>query len=169
MAHVTISVEKLKLKLYQKSCDYHSFIESNDETLAIISKAIYQNDEKFGTFLNHQGSRFQRYIDTLSYLTKTQVQIKYTFDQRIIFLILSVDPELNALRIFIKTKIPSLQSIEQQPKKLQKSLLEQRKSIIANMQETIRKCLGFYDSELIKYERDFYQNFLKKEKRRTLK
>ena len=74
---------------------------------------------------------------------------------------MSVDPELESFKEFLKTNITPTKVInaEQDPKK-QQELISQRESEILEMQTRIRNKIGFYDSKLLKYEETYFKRFI---------
>lgn len=162
MSYAYHSPEYFRTKLYQKEREFKKFETLSLDDVAKVAKKLYLKQE-----MNEQSGFFRKdkltkYMDTLTYLTNPSIHMELkTYDERIIYLIMSVDPELEAFKEFLKTNITPTKVInaEQDPKK-QQELISQRESEILEMQTRIRNKIGFYDSKLLKYEETYFKRFI---------
>lgn len=162
MSYAYHSPEYFRTKLYQKEREFKKFETLSLDDVAKVAKKLYLKQE-----MNEQSGFFRKdkltkYMDTLTYLTNPSIHMELkTYDERIIYLIMSVDPELESFKEFLKTNITPTKVInaEQDPKK-QQELISQRESEILEMQTRIRNKIGFYDSKLLKYEETYFKRFI---------
>lgn len=143
-----INLNLIQKRLYEKERSFTDF--SN------ISETLTNIKEKKDTFLkkivsNEEG--LDLYIKTLEFLTAPSIHNHLTtYDEKIAFLIETLDPSLEMYKEYVRTPIISLEKIESANPKDQKSLSEKRKQQIQSFIKSIRSKFGFYDSKLLKYE-----------------
>ena len=162
MSYAYHSPEYFRTKLYQKEREFKKFETLSLDDVAKIAKKLYSKQEMNAQSGFYRKDKLTKYMDTLTYLTNPSIHMELkTYDERIIFLIISVDPELEAFKEFLKTNITPTKVInaEQDPKK-QQELISQRESEILEMQTRIRNKIGFYDSKLLKYEETYFKRFI---------
>lgn len=162
MSYVYHSPEYFRTKLYQKEREFKKFETLSLDDVAKIAKKLYSKQEMNAQSGFFRKDKLTKYMDTLTYLTNPSIHMELkTYDERIIYLIMSVDPELEAFKEFLKTNITPTKVInaEQDPKK-QQELISQRESEILEMQTRIRNKIGFYDSKLLKYEETYFKRFI---------
>ena len=106
--------------------------------------------------------RLTRYIQTLVYLTNPLIHMDLkTYDERILYLIMSADPELVSFKEFLKTTLTPKSTIEAETDpKVKQQLIHQREAEVLDLQSRIREKLGFYDSKLVRYEEYYFKKFL---------
>lgn len=162
MSYAYHSPEYFRTKLYQKEREFKKFETLSLDDVAKIAKKLYSKQEMNAQSGFFRKDKLTKYMDTLTYLTNPSIHMELkTYDERIIYLIISVDPELEAFKEFLKTNITPTKVInaEQDPKK-QQELISQRESEILEMQTRIRNKIGFYDSKLLKYEETYFKRFI---------
>jgi hypothetical protein len=162
MSYVYHSPEYFRTKLYQKEREFKKFETLSLDDVAKIAKKLYSKQEMNAQSGFFRKDKLTKYMDTLTYLTNPSIHMELkTYDERIIYLIMSVDPELESFKEFLKTNITPTKVInaEQDPKK-QQELISQRESEILEMQTRIRNKIGFYDSKLLKYEETYFKRFI---------
>ena len=162
MSYAYHSPEYFRTKLYQKEREFKKFETLSLDDVAKVAKKLYSKQEMNAQSGFFRKDKLTKYMDTLTYLTNPSIHMELkTYDERIIFLIISVDPELEAFKEFLKTNITPTKVInaEQDPKK-QQELISQRESEILEMQTRIRNKIGFYDSKLLKYEETYFKRFI---------
>lgn len=162
MSYVYHSPEYFRTKLYQKEREFKKFETLSLDDVAKVAKKLYSKQEMNAQSGFFRKDKLTKYMDTLTYLTNPSIHMELkTYDERIIYLIMSVDPELEAFKEFLKTNITPTKVInaEQDPKK-QQELISQRESEILEMQTRIRNKIGFYDSKLLKYEETYFKRFI---------
>lgn len=156
--------EYYRTKLYQKQKEFKNFESLTEENIAKISKKVYFKQEinQINQKRLNYMDKLTKYIDILKYLSNPQIHLEIpTYDERIIFLILSVDPNLISFKEFLKSSIIPLQVIEKEKDPTKKEKLnEQRKIAILDLQTRIREQIGFYDSKLLRYEEIYFKKFL---------
>lgn len=156
--------EFLRTKLYQKNKEFKEFKGLNIEDLVRIANKIYYKQEinQLTPQRFYPKDKLTKYTDTLTYLTNPLIHTEIpSYDERIIFLIMSADPDLISFKEFLKSNIIPLQSIEKEKDPIKKEELnEQRKNAILDLQSRIRKQIGFYDSKLIRYEEIYFKKFI---------
>ena len=162
MSYAYHSPEYFRTKLYQKEREFKRFETLTLDDVAKVAKKLYSKQEMNAQSGFYRKDKLTKYMDTLTYLTNPSIHMELkTYDERIIYLIMSVDPELEAFKEFLKTNITPTKVInaEQDPKK-QQELISQRESEILEMQTRIRNKIGFYDSKLLKYEETYFKRFI---------
>ena len=162
MSYVYHSPEYFRTKLYQKEREFKKFETLSLDDVAKVAKKLYSKQEMNAQSGFFRKDKLTKYMDTLTYLTNPSIHMELkTYDERIIYLIMSVDPELESFKEFLKTNITPTKVInaEQDPKK-QQELISQRESEILEMQTRIRNKIGFYDSKLLKYEETYFKRFI---------
>ena len=161
MAAYFIPVEHYQNKLYQKDRDFKKFQNITEDTLAEVARKVYKKQEGILSTSKYPMSKLERYQRTLEYLTNPLVysEIK-TYDEKIIFLILSADPKLTSYKEYLKLDIVSMDQIKKtEDINEKKELLEQRKQTLLEYEKKVRDLIGFYDPKLIKYEEAFFNKF----------
>ena len=116
MAMGFIPIEHYKTKFYQKENQSKKFSELTEEQLIAIAKRVYRKQEIMEEGLpSHQFgkiSKLDRYTKTLLYLTNPNIHMDIkTFDERLSYLIMMVDPELVTFKEFLKIHLPSIDEI----------------------------------------------------------
>ena len=161
-----ISVDGIKQKLYQKARSFKNFEDLTENDLARIAKKVYYKQERNQepTLLNHVSNKLSKYLNTLRYLTNPQIHIEFpNYDERIIYLIMSSDPNLVIYKEFLKRNITSIKEINsEQDIRKKEELIEKRNSEIMEYQAKVRSLIGFYDSQLLKFEEIYFKKFTSK-------
>lgn len=154
-------VNRYCIKFYQHENAYKSFLETTEEELAMISKYVYKIQEK--TKIN-KISELERYQKTLEYLTNPSIRLDLeTFDKRIAFLIMMVDPNLITYNEFLKINLISISEIENTKDEVKRNYLKEiRKQALIEYTNNVREKVGFFDIKLLKYEEVFFKKFLSK-------
>lgn len=161
MAAYFIPVEHYQSKLYQKDRDFKKFQNIAEDNLAEVARKVYKKQEGILSTAKYPMSKLEKYQRTLEYLTNPLIysEIK-TYDEKIIFLILSVDPNLTSYKEYLKLDIVSMDQINKtEDSQEKKELLEQRKQTLLDYEKKVRDLVGFYDPKLIKYEEAFFNKF----------
>lgn len=162
MAYTEYTPEYYKTKLYQREREFKKFEKLDEEDLAELAKRIYHKQENRSVNSYFHKDKLTNYMETIKYLTNPQIHMELkTYDERIAYLIMATDPELNAFKEFLKVDITSSKKInDEKDENTKKSLITQRESEILGLQSKIREKIGFYDSKLIKYEEVFFYKFI---------
>lgn len=159
------NLETLKNQFHSKSVSFNNFKNMTQNDIDRIKKLV----ERKKGFTNkpsiYGNLGLMNYTNTLQYLINPTIsQELKTFDEKIMYLILAVDPELQTIKTFIETEIIPISDIneetdEKRKEELKKLRKEQQSAYISD----VRKKIGFYDQELIKYESILHRGLLKEE------
>ena len=89
--------EHLRTKLYQKLKEFKGFQDFTPEDVQKVAAFIYKKEEmvsdRFVSILKKD--KLSKYMETLQFLTNPLIHMQLrTYDERILYLIMSVDPEL---------------------------------------------------------------------------
>ena len=165
MAPIFKPVEYYTSKFYEKGKESKRFMDLTEDDLKELKKKVEEKRKMMSdnvTFRSVHMPKFDVYQSALEYLTNPTIHLKYrTFDERVAFLIMMVDPELVLFREYLKLNAISKEEIAKvEDKKERAALLQKRNQAILNFQSTVREKLGFYDAKLIKYEEMYFNKFL---------
>lgn len=164
MASSIIPLDSYRTKLFQRERDSKRFLELSEEDLVLLSKKVYKKEEIMDDVLllgTKKMSNLERYRRTLQYLTSPLIGLEFrTFDERIAFLIMMVDPNLVTFKEFLKTDLISLEEIEKAADDKEKCRLRNiRSQTISAYEASVREKIGFYDVKLLKYEELYFKRF----------
>lgn len=164
MASSIIPLDSYRTKLFQRERDSKRFLELSEEDLVLLSKKVYKKEEIMDDVLlqgTKNMSNLERYRRTLQYLTSPLIGLEFrTFDERIAFLIMMVDPNLVTFKEFLKTDLISLEEIEKVADDKEKCRLRNiRSQTISAYETSVREKIGFYDVKLLKYEELYFKRF----------
>lgn len=164
MASSIIPLDSYRTKLFQRERDSKRFLELSEEDLVLLSKKVYKKEEIMDDVLlqgTKKMSNLERYRRTLQYLTSPLIGLEFrTFDERIAFLIMMVDPNLVTFKEFLKTDLISLEEIEKADDDKEKCRLRNiRSQTISAYEASVREKIGFYDVKLLKYEELYFKRF----------
>lgn len=165
MAPIFKPVEYYTSKFYEKGKESKRFMDLTEDDLKELKKKVEEKRKMMSdnvTFRSVHMPKFDVYQSALEYLTNPTIHLKYrTFDERVAFLIMMVDPELILFKEYLKLNVISKEEIAKvEDKKERAALLQKRNQAILNFQSTVREKLGFYDAKLIKYEEMYFNKFL---------
>lgn len=160
MEHIFISTEPYRSKFYQKESSFKRFLELSEKQLS----AIYKMTETTPDTLLQQSesiSNLLRYQKTLQYLTNPLIHIDLrTYDERIAYLIIMVDPNLITFKEFLKINLISKAEIAKVEDENERDYLtELRKQTISSYKTAVIEKIGFFDEKLLKYEELFFKKF----------
>lgn len=167
MAICFIPIDHYKTKFYQKENQTKYFQELSEEQLAAVAKKLYKRQEIiqetriYGTANSTKLNYYQR---ILQYLTHPSIHMEIaTFDERLAFLIMAVDPDLITFKEFLKINLKSIDEITLEPNlKIRNKLFDQRNETLNKYENTVREQIGFFDAKLLKYEEFFFKKFYSK-------
>lgn len=157
MKHNFTPLDYYRNRFYEKERDFKGFLILSEEQLSILSKKVYKKQET----RPEKMSQLERYKRTIQYLTSSNVYLELrTFDERIAYLIMAMDPNLVTFKEFLKLDLISLAEIAKIEDESERAYLYNiRKQTISEYQSTVREKIGFYDTKLLKYERMFFKKF----------
>ncbi len=158
-----IPIEHYKTKFYQKENQSKRFKELTEEQLAILAKKVYKKQEIIEESISpfHRSPLLERYQRILLYLTNPNIHMDIkTFDERVAFLIMAVDPELITFKEFLKIDLQTIEEIAalESPKERNR-LFDERNQVLNSYESTVRSQIGFFDAKLLKFEELFFKRF----------
>lgn len=164
MAATFKPLEYYTTKLYERGKSTKRFLEISEEDLAKLAKRVYKKQEAMTErhpLRNKRANGLERYNSTLEYLTNPLVHLDFkSFDEKIAFLIMMVDPELVIYKEYLKANIMSTSDIANvEDEKERAALVAKRNEAIIDYQTKVRDIVGFYDSKLLKYEEMYFNKF----------
>lgn len=164
MAPAFIPIEHSKTKLWQREKESKGFTELSEEQLSTLAKKVYRKQEMMEDTTPYRVksiSKLEKYQKVLQYLTNPYIHLEIrTFDERIAFLIMMIDPNLVTFKEFLKIDLMNIANIAKiETKKERNRLYERRNEIISNYEDTVREKIGFFDAKLLKYEELFFMRF----------
>lgn len=165
MALKIVSLEQCKTKLYQRENFFKYFNDITEEDLVEITKRVY----RFLSIMYNPNTTtkpetindLEKYKRILSYLSNPNIHNDLkTYDERIIFLIIAMDPNLITFKEFLKINIHSIEEITKvESKRKRNQLFEERNKTLIEFESKIRSLIGVFDAKLLKYEEIFFKKF----------
>ena len=164
MALGFIPIEHYRTKFYQKESQSKRFKDVTEEQLAVLAKKAYRKLEIMAedqSYHTQKMSRLDRYQRTLLYLTNPNIHFDIkTFDERLAYLIMVVDPNLVTFKEFLKINLQSIEEISKvESIKERNKLFDERNQTLSAYETTVREQIGFFDAKLLKYEELFFKRF----------
>ena len=159
-------IEDIKEGLYRHHKEYKKFNKIAQKRVFEIYKDSLRFLERIQSKISYYDRNYKLgvYIETLLYLSNPSIYNKYqTYDERLVFLILTVDPELRHFQHNALTNTISDARINSNPEEkssLEKMQSNQRK----RFEKNVRSEFQFLDKELLRYEKDFFNKFFKDER-----
>lgn len=159
-----IPVESFQNRFYLKERSSNGFSDLSEDRLSEIAKGVYKRQEMMEDSpvrRTERLSKLERYQKTLQYLTSPQIHLEYkTFDEKLAFLIMMVDPELVTYKEFLKINLMSSSELfKVEDRKERERLMDLRNQTVSGYESTVREKIGFYDPRLLKYEELFFKKF----------
>ena len=164
MASIYVPIEQFKKKFYDREICSKGFSDLDDDKLAEIAKKLYKKQENlFNKTTNGYEiiPKLDMYRNVLHYLTNPIIHFEFkSFDEKIAFLIMAVDPNLDMFKEYLKLDLVSKGDIENARDAKEKiSLQQKRNQTLLEYENTVREKLGFFDVKLLKYEELFFKRF----------
>lgn len=165
MALGFIPVEHYRTKFYQKERESKKFQTMDEEQLATVAKKLYRKEEissnDVNPFQSPRITKLDKYIKVLQYLSNPSIHMEIkTFDERLAYLIMAVDPYLVTFKEFLKINLMTIEEITRiKDLKERNRLFDERNQIICEYESTVRDQIGFFDAKLLKYEELFFKRF----------
>lgn len=153
-----------RTKFYQKENSSKGFLDLSEERLSELAKKVYKNQEAMTENLSHRSVttfELEKYFKALQYLTNPLIHLElHTFDEKVAYLIMMMDPNLVLYKEFLKLDLVSIEEITQVEDKYEKIRLKNiRNQTVATYESLCREKIGFYDAKLLKYEELFFKRF----------
>lgn len=164
MATDLIPLDHYRNTFYQREIYFERFLALSEEQLTVLSKNIYKIQEAMTSDISRKlerTSKLERYQKTLQYLTSSNLSSELkTFDAKIAYLIMIVDPNLITFKEFLQANLISSAEITKIENEQERNYLKDiRKKHISKYQSIVREKIGFFDVKLLKYEEMFFKNF----------
>ena len=161
-------------RLFQRDNSFENFSKIDEDTYV----KVYEEAERFMGCLPELSKqnccldgKMRDYVAILNYLIAPNVHFKSkSYDERILFLILTLDPDLSAYYTYIATPFPKKPTTlpfvkDTRTDKEKKADVEEYNDtviIVKNaMISKIRDLIGTYDHRIIKYEEAYFNTFVK--------
>ena len=132
-------IEYFRTKFYQKEREFKGFNNIDNQMLLDLVNKVYQKQElapSFNPYIPRPLSKTEVYQRVLEFLSAQNIHsIIKTWNERLAFLILSVDPNLDMLRIF------------------------EEDSLMTKVQERIKEEFGYYNQAMLRLERKNKERF----------
>lgn len=159
-----VPLDSCRTKFYQRERDSKGFLDLSEKDLVLLSKKVYKKEEIMEDTTVCRAkkmSNLERYQKILQYLTSPLIGLELkTFDERIAFLIMMVDPNLITFKEFLKLDLISLEEIDKIEDDKEKSRLRTiRAQTISAYENSVREKVGFYDVKLLKHEDMYFKRF----------
>lgn len=149
----------LQNKFYQTSVGFKGFEEVPQDRIEEF-KVSYLEEKPLP---NNKKMNLRRYMECLSGFNSATVRTRYkTFDERMLGLIMEMDPNLKMYHLFDSVVSTTKAQISTGMIEAQRAMMEQRKTEIQEVIRLIREQFGFYDAKMLSYEGILYEKFLKK-------
>lgn len=155
-------IEKRR-KLYSRENTFNNFKNITDEDFERIKKDVADFLEVQANQKNQfKRTRIYQYAAVIFCLTTTRAAtLPKSFDEKMIFLILAVDPNLEMLKQYNRMGITPNRAINNAFDDEERLELSAKRSNELKSYETrIRNILGFYDPKMLKYEKEFNKRFV---------
>ncbi len=156
MASGYYDLETLKRQFHSRSVSYNRFKNITEQDIERIKGKVDQMNKSLPkTSQSRENDGLDRYIKSLRFLISPTVYLDYkTFDEKILHLILAVDPDFVTYKSFLTSDITTLEEIDKAEDVKEKKRLQERRRIGLDIFETnVRKQIGVYDPNFLKYER----------------
>ena len=158
------SLQVTKAMLYSRKQDYKYFVDIKPEDIERI-KAFADMKRKFAkkpnttTGIEDKGALYK---ETMRAIVEPSIsRVLKSYDEKIFFLINTVDPELKAFEMIRKAVIMPLSVIESIPnEKTKTAAMNLRRKQLDKLNRQITDELGFYDGELFQYEGYYRKMFV---------
>lgn len=157
-----LSITDLERKFFERSRDFKNYqnIDLNRKKEIETDAQIFKNNHL--SRKNYLDENIGLYRQALLYLTEPKTSFKYkTFDEKVLFLITTVDPNLEIFNAFLRYDIPSLDDINQMAEEEQEKEITKRNTNIADFIETIRRKIGISNHRLLRFESILSRRFTK--------
>lgn len=161
-------------RLFQRDVMFERFDKIDEDTYI----KVYEDAERFKQILPSlrkenfsYSDKLSDYNSVLNYLLAPNIHFKLSsYDERILFLILTLDPNLDAYYTYISTEYPKKPTAipfvkdnrtDEEKKQDEEEYHAEYKMVKNRMIDTIRNQIGTYDQRIIKYEEAYFNTFVK--------
>ena len=169
-----IPMDSLRIKFFQRKRDTNNFKNITEEQIKLIKEDIENRNKIYPENISKQ----ELYIRTLAYLTSINIHSKYkTFDERVLFLILTIDPHLTIAKMYLESPlitlyesknmvIPDKEEDEEEYLEYQEKK-ETHNYTLARIKTYMFEKLGITDQDFVYFERIFYFSHILKDQLAT--
>lgn len=163
MAYVNLDLPSLQRQFYSREVTFNYFRGLTDKDIKELSAKAELRNERLKERISFPNYiKLENYISVLRFLNNSRVSSEIdTFDKKILFFVLSVDPEFRAYKLYLQSKIVPIQEIELSEGIHKLYAVETSKRAFQDYQSKVHEELGFYDDELLKYESLLKQTIMK--------
>ena len=159
------SFETIRKKLFQRDHMFTYFKNITEEDIRRIDSEIekYIKRKNFSKNDIKKESNLENYVGVLTYLTSPNIHLLLkTYDEKILFLIKYIDPNLIINNTFLQTQITPIEEIDKSETiEEQNYWIHKRHLELKTLENIIREKLDFYEPLLIRYELAYYNRFKK--------
>lgn len=157
-----VSIDMIEKKFFERGKDFKKFSNISAKDKAQIETEANQFKKRVLTQNNLYAPKIQLYEKTLLYLTTPTTSLQYkTFDEKVLFLISCVDPELQIFSSYLSSSIPTLEEICTLPIEQQIEEEQIRLAKIEELKKEIFSKIGIHNTKLLKYESSMYRRYNK--------
>lgn len=169
-----IPMDSLRIKFFQRKRDTNNFKNITEEQIKLIKEDIENRNKLYPENISKQ----ELYIRTLAYLTSINIHSKYkTFDERVLFLILTIDPHLTIAKMYLESPlitlyesknmvIPDKEEDEEEYLEYQEKK-ETHNYTLARIKTYMFEKFGITDQDFVYFERIFYFSHILKDQLAT--
>lgn len=149
-------------RFYDRKKDSNNFKNITKEQIEAIKKATEERKKIYGNI-----TPLELYYRTLAYLTSINIHATYkTFDERLVFLILTIDPDLNIAKLYTEAPLITLYEKEHMiipdKEENEEEYIEYtiKKDVhnktLSNIKNYMHENFGITDQDFVLFERLFY-------------
>ena len=169
----SLQYTSIRGRFFDRKKDSNNFKNITKEQIEQIKKDVLQRKEIYGDI-----SKSELYYRTLAYLTSINIHTKYkTYDERLLFLIYTMDPDLKIAQIYLESPlitlyesknmvIPDKEDDEEEYLEYQ-SKKELHNYTLAKIKTYMHNSFGITDPDFVYFERLFYFSYVLKEQLAT--
>lgn len=161
-------IDLIRKKIYEECyvLEYNQYQDITDDRLEKLKNTAENTRTSF--FKEHNVFSVNKNLDLyfmfVTRISTPEYRKMYSFDERMLLMILVTDPELSAYKIYQDSKIVSKSFINQtENENSKKYLIDKRSKQIKEFQSKVRDKIGYFDGNLITYEKDYYNKLLNKD------
>ena len=163
MVYMNLDIRILQRQFYDKTVSFNNFRNITKESIeSILTKIKLRAKRAQESESRYTNNSLNNYIKTLQYLINPKIGLELkTIDERLLYLILSVDPDFKMFEAFLESDIIPESDIKSASAEEQPALQQKRKTSITSFSDRVRDEIGFYDPNLLKYESALKKGLLK--------
>lgn len=161
MIHAS-EIEIVRKRLYANDVHFKGFQHIDEETLKKIKDLVKKEKKQFisnSSFPSLISNRMTEYIAVMRYLGSTLTnQNLPTYDEKIVFLIEALDPNLEMYKYYLSLPIILKSQIVAEENEIKKlTLMHSFDNQVGMFESKIRLKMGFFDQKLLNYEAKYFK------------